>query len=98
MSAARAGEARARREHRRLVEAGGARWGRLRRSARADVEVAGSRSAAGAVAPARGIGRQRVTLAAAMHLSVERDGDELEVELAGNWRGADLPAIDAELA
>ena len=33
-----------------------------------------------------------------MHLSLQRDGDSLEVELAGSWRGADLPAIDAELA
>jgi len=33
-----------------------------------------------------------------MHLSLERSGDTLEVELAGSWRGADLPAIDAELA
>ncbi len=33
-----------------------------------------------------------------MHLSLQRDGDTLEVELAGSWRGAELPAIDAELA
>jgi len=33
-----------------------------------------------------------------MHLSLRRDGDSLQVELAGSWRGADLPAIDAELA
>ena len=33
-----------------------------------------------------------------MHLSAQRDGDKLEVELAGSWRGTDLPAIDAELA
>jgi phospholipid/cholesterol/gamma-HCH transport system permease protein len=33
-----------------------------------------------------------------MHLSQQRDGATLEVELAGSWRGADLPAIDAELA
>jgi len=33
-----------------------------------------------------------------MHLSLERDGAKLEVELAGSWRGADLPAIEAELA
>jgi phospholipid/cholesterol/gamma-HCH transport system permease protein len=33
-----------------------------------------------------------------MHLSQQRDGTTLEVELAGSWRGADLPAIDAELA
>ncbi len=33
-----------------------------------------------------------------MYLSAQRDGDKLEVELAGSWRGADLPAIDAELA
>jgi len=33
-----------------------------------------------------------------MHLSLQRDGDSLHVELAGNWRGTELPAIDAELA
>jgi phospholipid/cholesterol/gamma-HCH transport system permease protein len=33
-----------------------------------------------------------------MYLSQRRNGDDLEVELAGSWRGADLPAIDAELA
>jgi phospholipid/cholesterol/gamma-HCH transport system permease protein len=33
-----------------------------------------------------------------MHLTLERNGDTLEVELAGSWRGADLHAIDAELA
>src|SRR5689334_5049199 len=33
-----------------------------------------------------------------MHLSSRRDGDSLQVELAGNWRGAELPAIDTELA
>ena len=33
-----------------------------------------------------------------MHLRSQRDGDSLEIELAGNWRGPDLPAIDAELA
>jgi phospholipid/cholesterol/gamma-HCH transport system permease protein len=33
-----------------------------------------------------------------MHLRPQRDGDTLEVELAGSWRGAELPAIDAELA
>jgi phospholipid/cholesterol/gamma-HCH transport system permease protein len=33
-----------------------------------------------------------------MYLSAQRDGDKLEVELAGSWRGIDLPAIDAELA
>jgi phospholipid/cholesterol/gamma-HCH transport system permease protein len=33
-----------------------------------------------------------------MHLSLQRDGDSLEVELVGRWRGAELPAIDAELA
>jgi phospholipid/cholesterol/gamma-HCH transport system permease protein len=33
-----------------------------------------------------------------MHFSAQRDGDKLEVELAGSWRGIDLPAIDAELA
>jgi phospholipid/cholesterol/gamma-HCH transport system permease protein len=32
-----------------------------------------------------------------MHLSHRRDGDMLEVALAGSWRGVDLPAIDAEL-
>jgi phospholipid/cholesterol/gamma-HCH transport system permease protein len=32
-----------------------------------------------------------------MHLNVRRDGDTLEAELSGSWRGADLPAIDAEL-
>ena len=33
-----------------------------------------------------------------VYLNVSRDGETLEVELAGHWRGADLPAIDAELA
>jgi phospholipid/cholesterol/gamma-HCH transport system permease protein len=33
-----------------------------------------------------------------MHLTLQRNGDTLEVELAGAWRGAQLPAIDAELA
>jgi phospholipid/cholesterol/gamma-HCH transport system permease protein len=32
-----------------------------------------------------------------MHLSAQRDGDKLKVELAGSWRGLHLPAIDAEL-
>jgi phospholipid/cholesterol/gamma-HCH transport system permease protein len=33
-----------------------------------------------------------------MFLSQQRDGDTLEVELAGSWRGSELPAIDAEIA
>jgi phospholipid/cholesterol/gamma-HCH transport system permease protein len=33
-----------------------------------------------------------------MHLSQRRDGDILEVELAGSWRGKELPAIDAAIA
>ncbi|HTU67135.1 MAG TPA: ABC transporter permease [Steroidobacteraceae bacterium] len=33
-----------------------------------------------------------------MFLSAHRDGDSLHVELAGEWRGPSLPAIDAELA
>jgi phospholipid/cholesterol/gamma-HCH transport system permease protein len=33
-----------------------------------------------------------------MYFRSQRDGDTLEIELAGSWRGADLPAIDAELA
>ena len=33
-----------------------------------------------------------------MHLTAQRDGNNLDVELAGTWRGTDLPAIDAELA
>ena len=33
-----------------------------------------------------------------MHLSAQRDGANLRVELAGTWRGTDLPAIEAELA
>jgi phospholipid/cholesterol/gamma-HCH transport system permease protein len=33
-----------------------------------------------------------------MFLSQQRDGDTLEVELAGSWRGSQLPAIDTEIA
>ena len=33
-----------------------------------------------------------------MYLHAERNGDVLEVELSGRWLGAELPAIDAELA
>jgi hypothetical protein len=33
-----------------------------------------------------------------MHLSAQRDGANLRVELAGTWRGTELPAIEAELA
>jgi phospholipid/cholesterol/gamma-HCH transport system permease protein len=33
-----------------------------------------------------------------MYLKLQRDGDTLAAELVGNWRGADLAAIDAELA
>ena len=33
-----------------------------------------------------------------MHLSQRRNGDNLEVELSGNWRGGELPAIEAEIA
>jgi phospholipid/cholesterol/gamma-HCH transport system permease protein len=33
-----------------------------------------------------------------MHVSLRRDGDSLHAELAGTWRGTELPAIDAELA
>jgi phospholipid/cholesterol/gamma-HCH transport system permease protein len=33
-----------------------------------------------------------------MHLSQRRQGDNLEVELSGSWRGRELPAIDAEIA
>src|SRR4051812_25331067 len=33
-----------------------------------------------------------------MYLTTRRDDATLEVELAGSWRGADLPAIDTELA
>ena len=33
-----------------------------------------------------------------MHLTAQRDGNTLDIELAGTWRGTDLPAIDAELA
>ena len=32
-----------------------------------------------------------------MYLNIRRQGDIVEAELAGSWRGADLPAIDAEL-
>ncbi len=32
-----------------------------------------------------------------MYLNTRRDGDTVEAELAGTWRGSDLPAIDAEL-
>ncbi len=32
-----------------------------------------------------------------MYLSPRRNGEQLEVELSGSWRGSDLPAIDAEL-
>jgi phospholipid/cholesterol/gamma-HCH transport system permease protein len=32
-----------------------------------------------------------------MYLSPRRNGDNLEVELTGSWRGRDLPAIDAEI-
>ncbi len=33
-----------------------------------------------------------------MYLSQRRNGDNLEVDLSGSWRGGDLPAIDAEIA
>ena len=33
-----------------------------------------------------------------MYLNLRRNGDNLEAELAGTWRGVELPAIDAELA
>jgi phospholipid/cholesterol/gamma-HCH transport system permease protein len=33
-----------------------------------------------------------------MHLNLRRQGDTLEAELAGSWRGVDMPAIDAELS
>ncbi len=33
-----------------------------------------------------------------MHLHADRNGDVLEVELTGRWLGAELPAIDTELA
>lgn len=33
-----------------------------------------------------------------MYLRLHRDGETIDVELTGSWRGADLPAIDAELA
>jgi phospholipid/cholesterol/gamma-HCH transport system permease protein len=33
-----------------------------------------------------------------MYLNVRRQGDILDAELSDRWRGADLPAIDAELA
>jgi len=36
--------------------------------------------------------------AAPAYLNLRRNGDNLEAELAGTWRGAELPAIDAELA
>src|SRR5690349_17049267 len=42
-------------------------------------------------------GGPRVTLAAAMFFTQRRDGDALEVELAGRWRAAELSAIDAEI-
>jgi phospholipid/cholesterol/gamma-HCH transport system permease protein len=32
-----------------------------------------------------------------MYLSHRRNGEQLDVELSGDWRGRDLPAIDAEL-
>ena len=32
-----------------------------------------------------------------MYLSPRRNGEQLEVELSGSWRGRDLPAIDAEI-
>jgi len=32
-----------------------------------------------------------------MYLRQQRDGDTLEAELGGEWRGANMPAIDAEL-
>jgi len=32
-----------------------------------------------------------------MYLNTRRNGDTVEAELAGTWRGSDLPAIDAEL-
>jgi len=33
-----------------------------------------------------------------MHLSQRRNGDNLEIDLSGSWRGSELPEIDAELA
>jgi phospholipid/cholesterol/gamma-HCH transport system permease protein len=33
-----------------------------------------------------------------MYLSHRRDGEQLRIELAGSWRGAHMPAIDAALA
>jgi phospholipid/cholesterol/gamma-HCH transport system permease protein len=33
-----------------------------------------------------------------MYLKLQRDGETVEAELAGSWRGADLSAIDEELA
>jgi phospholipid/cholesterol/gamma-HCH transport system permease protein len=33
-----------------------------------------------------------------MYLKLQRDGETIEAELAGSWRGHDLPAIDEELA
>jgi phospholipid/cholesterol/gamma-HCH transport system permease protein len=33
-----------------------------------------------------------------MHLTAQRDGDNLEVKLTGSWRGSELNAIEAELA
>src|SRR5687767_10501806 len=33
-----------------------------------------------------------------MHLSQRRVGDILEIELSGEWRGSQLPAIEAEIA
>jgi len=32
-----------------------------------------------------------------MHLNLRHQGDTLEAELAGSWRGAEMPAIEAEL-
>jgi len=33
-----------------------------------------------------------------MYLNLRRNGDTLEAEIAGSWRGIDMPAIDTELA
>jgi phospholipid/cholesterol/gamma-HCH transport system permease protein len=33
-----------------------------------------------------------------MHLTAQRDGDNLEVKLTGSWRGPELTAIEAEIA
>ena len=33
-----------------------------------------------------------------MYLGVRRNQDTIEAELAGHWRGSELPAIDTELA